>query len=140
MAEAFNNWDEIAAAMDKAAGQVVRKVAFDGEANIKAEITSQDLIDTGFMRNSVYVKTHKESTYGQGGSPPKGATLLPEIGSPPDDKTAYVVSGANYTWWLNYGTIYIAAYGFFEKGMERVKPGFDAAMAAINAAMKRAGR
>lgn len=140
MADTFNNWDEIAAAMDKATGQVVRKTALDGEANIKAEITSQDLVDTGFMRNSTYARTHNESTYGQGGSPPKGATLLPEIKAPKDDKTAYVASGADYTFWLNYGAHGRPGHGFFEKGMERTRAGFDAAMAAISAAMKRAGR
>lgn len=140
MAEAFNNWDEIAVAMDKAAGQVVRKTALDAEGQIKAEITSQDLIDTGFMRNSVYTKTNKESTYGQGGSPPKGATLLPEIEAPKNDKTAYVASGADYTWWMNYGAHGRPAHGFFEKGMNRVMAGFDAAMAAITKAMKQAGR
>jgi hypothetical protein len=134
MATAFNNWNKIALAVPQASGQAVRKVAFDGQANIQNQIRANDQVDTGFMVNGIYVVTSQESTY-QGGE-----DALPEVPKPPDDQTAYVASAAKYSAPQNYGTRYIAGRNFFETGIERTKAEFDAAMATIKDEMEQAAR
>jgi len=137
--EGFNNWSQIGQALKDAQGQVVRKTAFDVQGHIQAEIGNQHLVDTGFMKNAVYVVTSEESTYGQGAEPPKDAFLLEEIPGPGDDTTAYVAAGANYTIYQNNGTTTIPAHGFFETGMDQGRAGMDQAMELINQKMKEAG-
>lgn len=50
--------------VDGATKAAIRKIAFDIEAGTKAQITSNQQIDTGFMRNSVY--THTDQGVGGG--------------------------------------------------------------------------
>ena len=125
MAEGFNHWGQIANALPKVLSQVVRKTAFDGKANIQKRIQTNGQIDTGFMFGSVYVVTSEESTY-RGGE-----KALPEIGKPEDDQTAYVAVAAEYAAPQNYGTRYLPPRPFFEPGMDDTRPGFEAALSAI---------
>lgn len=125
MADDFNHWGNIADALHDAAKQVVVKVALDAQGNIQGQIRDKDLIDTGFMLGSVYTVTAEGSSY------TGGAKALPQVPEPEDDTTAYVAVGANYAGFLNGGTRYRPATPFFEPGMEATRPGFDAAMAAI---------
>jgi len=127
MAQSSNNWDKIARAIKPAAKAVVRKVAFDAEGQIKAQITANDQIDTGFMRNSVYVVTSEESTY------KGGENALSETVKPSNELEAYVAVAAEYAAYQNY-----LFQAFFEPGMERVRPGFNKAMQLIKAKMEEA--
>lgn len=128
----YNHFPSITEKLDKAISQVIRKTAFDGQGNIQRRIQANGQVDTGFMLNSVYVKTNESSTYGQSGvGPPKGASLNAEIAAPPDDKTAYIVGGASYTPFPNYGTVHQAAKPFWEPGIEDTRPGFEAAMSKL---------
>jgi HK97 gp10 family phage protein len=97
----FNHFGDIANAIPDIISKVVRKVAFD----VQSDAQSLAPRDTGFLANSIYVKTSKDSSYSQVGQPTsKDASLLPEMETPPDDQTAYVAVGANYGIYLEYGT------------------------------------
>lgn len=161
MAENYNNWSKIADAFDEAQSQVVRKVAFDLQGHMQKQIRANHQIDTGFMINSVYVRTFDDSTYGEGHitakkitkkmrkkaaasrsgltstfATPYGYYLLPEVEKPPDNKTAYVGVGAEYGWWQNYGTHSQPARPFLEPAIEIVRPGFDEALRRIDEKLK----
>lgn len=141
MAESFNHFGQIAEVLPEVLGQVVRKTAFDGLANCQSVIRANGQIDTGFMINSGYVRTYDESTYGQGtASPSKGAYLTPEVERPPDKLTAYFGFGANYSYWQNYGTRFMAARPFLEPGIELTRPGFEEALSKIEDKLKEVAR
>lgn len=117
-----NGFDDIAGKLDTVLSQIVRKTAFDGQANIQRHIQSNDQIDTGFLLNSVYVKTDAESSY------KGGENALPEVETPPDNKTAYIGVAASYAIYPNYGTRFQPARPFFEPGLEETRQGFEAAI------------
>lgn len=124
----FNLLPECPEALQKAVSQVVRKAAFD----IQAAAAANAPVDTGFLRSSIYVVTHSESTYGQGSdNPPSGATLLDPVDAPPDDRTAYVAVGANYGIYVEMGTANMAAQPYLLPAAEAVKPAYLAAMARL---------
>lgn len=133
----FNHFPQIAERVTKATSKIVRKVAFD----VQADAASLAPVDTGFLKNSIYVVTADKSTYGGGVSvaraPKAGkkgyvsrgqlkgfvkrkerqraqeAMLLSEVAGPPDDQTAYVAVGASYGIYLEYGTRYMPAQPYF---------------------------
>lgn len=122
---AFNHWKAIADALTPACVAVVKKTATDLQANIQARIRANGQIDTGFMLNSVYTVTSDGSTY-QGGS-----DALPQVGAPSSPTEAYVAVAAKYGIYQNYGTRFQPGRAFFEPGVEATRPGFDAAISAI---------
>ena len=132
----FNHWGSIANALPKATSQLVRKTAFDIVAGFQARAA----VDTGFMKNSAYVVTSQESTYGQVQPTRKGAYLLPEVERPPDDQTAYAAVGANYTIFVELGTVHAPAQPAFYPAVDAVKPSFEAALARIEDALKDAAK
>lgn len=132
MAESFNKFAQVAAALKTASGQVVRKTAFDLKANAQAQIRANGQIDTGFMVNGVYVVTSKESTYAG------GHDALPEVAKPTDDTSALVASAASYSAAQNYGTVHLPARPFWEPSIDKTKPGFEQAISAIEGKLKEA--
>lgn len=135
MPDAFNHFAQIAAAMDQALQQIPRKVALD----IVADYAAHAARDTGFMANSGYVVTDDSSTYGQGSAPTKaGAYLLPQVGAPGDKYTAIVAVGANYAIDVELGTVHMAAQPAFYPAIDRARPGLEAAVDAVKAAMDKA--
>lgn len=132
--ESFNHFPQIAEAFKPAIQQVVKKAAFD----VQAAAQSNAPVDTGFLRNSIYVKTSDSSTYGQGaGSPPKDSYLLPE-GEVPDDTTAYIAVGANYGIYPELGTRFMPAQPYLAPAVEQVRPKFEAAASALESAIREA--
>ena len=127
----FNNWAKVAAALKPACAEVVKETAFDCQDAIAAQISANGQIDTGFMYSSVYNVTADGSTYGQAQTPPGDSYLLPEVEAPPNDQEAYFAVGANYGIFQNYGTRFLPARPFFEPGVERVRPEFDAKVASL---------
>jgi len=112
MADSFNHFADIAVALPGALETVITKTAFDAQANIQAQIRANDQVDTGNMLNSVHVEDGE------------------------DDLTKYVVVGASYGWYQNYGTKFIAARPFFEPGLDATRPGFEAAISAVEQKFK----
>jgi len=136
MTEPFNNWAKLAEALPKVTSQVVRKTAFDVLAGWQSRVR----VDTGFEKNSGYVKTKTESTYGGAAPTSPGAYLLPEIEAPADDQTAYIGVGANYGLVEELGGAHHTANPAMAQSVEAARPGFDAGMAAVEQAMKEAAR
>jgi phage gpG-like protein len=160
--EDFNNWAKIAEAFDLAQSQVVRKTAFDWQANAQAQIRANHQIDTGFMTNSGYVVTSDSSSYAEklesittpstkptkSGRPRKlgkrasaikgrmNESMLPEIAVRPSDKEAYLAFAAAYAWWQNYGTTRIPARPFLEPSKDRTQASFDEALSRIEEKLK----
>jgi hypothetical protein len=127
MEEEFNNWNMIAGKFEKATSQVIRKTALDIVAGYQARCN----VDTGFMKNSAYVVTDKESTYGNATPTKKGAYLLPEVEKPEDGHTAYAAVGANYAYIEEFGGVTHPAHPAFVPAVEAVRPSFEAALSAI---------
>lgn len=149
----FNHFDKIADSLEPTLSKIIKKTAFD----IQAKAAQKAPVDTGFLRNSIYVVTDGTSTYGRGVQragklKTKGvitrrrlqahvrrldrqraqeAMLLPEMAPPPDGLTAYVAVGASYGIFLEFGTHRHAAKPYFYPAVEAVRPGLEAALSAV---------
>jgi len=126
MAEEFNHFPELAKQIHDAAVAIVKKAAFDVEAAAKGFAP----VRTGFLRNSIYVRTADDSDYGG------GADLLPEIEAPESDQEAWVAVGANYGIYLEFGTRFMAAQPYMVPGAEQVRGGFEQAMQALEDSLR----
>jgi HK97 gp10 family phage protein len=128
VADTFNHFPNIADNLPDVLSKVVRKVAFD----IQSDAQSLAPVDTGFLMNSIYVKTSKDSSYSQVGQPSKeGASLLPEVENPPDDQTAYVAVGANYGIYVEMGTVHMPAQPYLSPAVEAGQASLETAASAI---------
>lgn len=124
----FNHFDEVASALPDILSKVVRKTAFD----IQSDAQSLAPRDTGFLANSIYVKTSKDSTYSQVEQPTKkDASLIEEVDTPPDDQTAYVAVGANYGLYVELGTIHQAPQPYLTPAVEAGQEALEKAASAI---------
>lgn len=98
----FNRFDELRGQLRTAAGQIVRKTAFDIQRGYQQNARR----DTGAQVNSAYVVTNKTSTYplavakAQASNP--GVELLPQVPAP-DPFTAIVAVGVKYGLVNEYG-------------------------------------
>lgn len=129
----FNKFPYIAEALPDVLSKVVRKTAFE----IQSDAQSLAPRDTGFLANSIYVKTSKDSSYGQSGKPSKeGASLLQEVEAPPDDQTAYVAVGANYAIYVELGSRYAPAQPFLTPAVEAGQRSLEAAAEEIEGLLK----
>lgn len=130
MQKSFNNWDKIGKSIKPAAKQVVRKVAFD----IQAQAQVRAPVDTGFLKNSIYVVTSDSSSY------KGGANALPEIARPSIETEAAVAVGANYGIHVEYGTVHQPPQPYFRPAVEAVRPSFDKAMLLLKQKMEEAAK
>jgi hypothetical protein len=103
----FNHFATIADAFPQVCAQIVSKTAIDCQGNIQGFIRANGQIDTGFMLGSVHVEDG------------------------PNEQTKFVVCGAFYGIFQNYGTRYMPGKPFWEPGIEQTRPGFNAACAAL---------
>lgn len=112
----FDKIPEIIAAFHAACAEICKESAED----MARSYTESAPVDTGFLRSSVYVKTQKSSTYGQGlkGDGP----MLPEVEKPDNDVEADCAVAAQYGCYQEFGTRFMAAQPAFF-------PAFDVAQA-----------
>lgn len=98
------------ASMDSRTSLIVRKAAFDVERIAKLLVP----VDTGFLKNSIHtmVQTNSFHTFG-------GAIV------------AEVVAGAEYAGFVEHGTSRMAPQPYMQPALDRVSPGFLAALTAI---------
>lgn len=132
MSGEFSDWSEIAEVFGQATSQVVRKAAFD----IQAGYQTRCHVDTGFMKNSAYIVTSEDSSYGDCQQPQKGQELLPEVEKPDDDQTAYVAIGANYAIIEEFGGVHHPAHPALVPAVDAVRPSFEATMGKIEDKLK----
>jgi HK97 gp10 family phage protein len=125
--ENFNHFDELATQFQTAISQVVRKSAFD----IQAAAQSLAPVDTGNMKSSIYTKTIDGDQYPGGGSTSLVDNQVPGV----DETTAYVAVGASYGIYVEMGTTRMPAHPYLAPAVEQVRPGFEAAMGAIESKM-----
>lgn len=126
---------EIAAKIEETASKVVRKSAFDVQAAAQANAP----VDTGFLKNSIYVEMRDTSTYGQVQQPEGDQTLLPEVEKPENSTTAFVAVGANYGLFVEYGSAHGPAQPYLTPAVELYAPAFRAALNKILEAMDISG-
>lgn len=128
MSDSFNHFDDVASALPDILSKVVRKTAFE----IQSDAQSLAPRDTGFLANSIYVRTSKDSTYSQVEQPTKkDASLLQEVEAPPDDQTAYVAVGANYGLYVELGTIHQAPQPYLTPAVEAGQEALEKAASTI---------
>lgn len=127
----INKFSTLADAFPEIASKIVRKTALDAEAAIKNRIQGNGQVRTGNMLNGIYHNTSDRSTY------KAVQDALPELARPQDRFTAKVGAAAHYSLYQNYGTRYTPGRPFFEPGMADVQPGFEAAIAAFEDALRR---
>lgn len=136
MAESFDHFPEISSALYKTLSQAVRKVAFDLQANA-IEFAP---VDTGFLRNSIYVSTYGKSSYGAHGQTQAKLTnyqfayvQLPEVEMPDNDLTAIVAVAANYGIYVEFGTRFMRPQPFFFPAVRVAQVELDGALRVIEA-------
>ena len=100
--------------------KLVRTSALRVEAGAKLGA----VVDTGFMRASIYTVTHNESNYAESsadaqGKNPKGV-ILASASAPDDDLTAVVAVGAEYGIFVELGTTRMRAQPFLLPALEEV--------------------
>lgn len=125
-----NRLPEIRSVLTFEVDQAVRKAAFDLAAHAK------DLapVDTGALKNSIWVLTSKDSTYGEAlqaalARNPKAQAVSPPAVPPPG--TAYVGAGVHYAVYVEYGTRRMAARPFMRPAADAVGPGLAGALRGV---------
>jgi HK97 gp10 family phage protein len=122
--EDFNHFPEIRAKLVVAISQAVRKAAFDIQA--QAEVLAP--LQSGFLRNSIYVVTSDSSSYGDAQPMVAGQVVLPEVEAPSSPTEAIVAVGASYGIYQEYGTVHMPAHPYLLPALEAVQPTFLAVL------------
>lgn len=121
--EEFNHFSEFSEQLMEALGQVVRKAAFDVQAQAQANAP----VDTGNLRNSIYTKTSEGNTY-----PGTASTdLIADQAGEADKMTAWVGVAANYGIYQELGSTRTPAQPYLGPAVDSVQGSFESALAAI---------
>ncbi len=107
MATSFNHFADIAAALPLVLGEIVSETADEGRQNIQGFIVSNGQVLTGYMHDSVHVEDG------------------------PDALTKFIICGAPYGIYQNYGTRFMPGRPFWEPGIEQTRPGFEARLGTL---------
>lgn len=101
--------EEVSILLREATAEGLEAAAFEVEGEAKQNIVAMDLIDTGFMLNSVYAKGPFSSSYGPGGGGPPNRGAFPEA-SLAEELEALVAVAADYSIFVEakYGFLYQA--------------------------------
>ena len=107
MATGFNHFNQIADALPLALGEIVTESADEGRQNIQGFIVSNGQVLTGFMHDSTHVENG------------------------PNVQTKFIICGAPYGQFQNYGTRFMPGRPFWEPGIEQTRPGFESRLANL---------
>jgi HK97 gp10 family phage protein len=118
MTEEFNHFDDFFTFYDEAVRKTVKAAAFKIERGAKQRAP----VDTGFLRNSIYVKTETDSD-----NRVSGAEAFPEVDIP-EHNAAYIAVGARYGIFVEYGTSRMGAQPFFTPAIEAEREPFFKAL------------
>ena len=122
---------EMAEKLGEALDEAVKKASFDIQAAAQAVAP----VDTGFLKNSIYVVTDDKSTYGGIQEPTGGQEALPEV-EPPREHEAVVAVAANYGVYVEFGTVHTSARPYLTPAVALVEPQFLAALEKMEALME----
>ena len=122
---------ELAEKLETALDEVVKKAAFD----IQALAQMKTPVDTGFLKNSIYVRTPDESTYDDAQEPEPGQTLLPEVAAPHKHE-AVVAVGASYGVYVEFGSVHGPAQPYLTPAVAEVAPMLLLALEKLEALME----
>src|SRR5438034_3942566 len=103
----FNHFGTIADSLPMVLGEIVSETAIECKHNIQGFIISNGQVKTGHMHDSTHVEDG------------------------PDEQTKFVIVGASYGVFQNYGTRFFPGRPFFEPGIEQTRPGLEARLASI---------
>jgi HK97 gp10 family phage protein len=121
----FNHFGEIADRIKPACQWAVKQTA----DQIQAYAQQAAPVDTGFLRDHIYVSDWDGSDYGV-----MEPHTLPEV-KPADDTTAIVGCAADYSMYLEFGTRFMPAQPFFYSAVELASFFFEDELAKIEAAL-----
>jgi HK97 gp10 family phage protein len=115
MEEEFDHWDEVADEMDQKVNQLVRVTIFKAEARAKPLAR----VDTGDMRNELYVRTEDSSSR----TTSAGNDSFVEVPATPHNE-AWLVGGSGHTIYNEFGTSRMSAQPMIVPGIESVRHSF----------------
>lgn len=127
----FNHFPEIIAKLEEVTQQLVSKGTFDVEAAAKMRAA----VKTGFMRGAVYSETFNSTNYGAGGDG-GGHLEAPLNGDTEKGHVGWVVAGADYSIFVNDGTVHQAAHPFMEPAADEVWPSYEAAWMRLEESLR----
>lgn len=128
--EDFNHIPDVIAKLEEIAPRIVKKGAFD----VEAEAKSLAPVQYGFLRSAIYTETIDGSTYGSGivGE----GDLEPELnGDTEGGAVAWVVAGADYSIYQELGTVHMSAQPFMTPAADHVRPSYVAAWDKLQEAL-----
>lgn len=114
MSNGFNNWANIANAIEPACTEIVSSVARNGANDVRNQIQSNGQVRSGNMLKSVYASTPESTDYKT-----DVERSLPEV-KPETSTEAIIAVSADYAIYPNYGTIHQPPRPFFEPAMDHV--------------------
>jgi hypothetical protein len=120
MSDGFNNWAFLANALQIGAEKTVDNTAAAAEVNIQRQIEANGQVVTGEMRDGIYHKSQRGSTY------QSSEHSLDEIPAPSDPLEVDVAAAVSYSVFNELGTKFRAGKPFFIPGMENTRKDFDA--------------
>lgn len=141
----FNNLPLVVTLLPKVANQLVRKGAFDVQAQAQANAPVQ----TGYLKNSIYTLTdHGESTYdvaktaAEATEDAEGRAFLDQVEkpiAPVGGARAVVAVGANYGVFVEEGTSHATAQPYLQPAVDQVKPAYEAAASKVEERLRAFG-
>lgn len=131
----YNKLPEIGPEVERRVATIIAKAAFDVQAG--AQILAP--VDTGALKNSIYVSTSRDSTYRRAvqealKANPK-AEIVDEV-RPSAPLQVIVGAAVRYAPYVEFGTRRMAARPYLRPAVDRVKDAFFQALAAV---LRRAG-
>jgi HK97 gp10 family phage protein len=110
----YNKLPAVGGVIEEAANRAIVQCCENIAATARGTVVER----SGFLKSSIYVYTRKGSTYGIDAiEPPGDSYMLPEVEAPPP-MTGYVAVAANYGWFVEFGTRYMAAQPFLIPSFE----------------------
>ncbi len=131
----FDDLPIVAERLHAAAAKLVKTAAFNVEARAKGNAA----VDTGAMRAAIYTVTRDGSGYA--GAAADAASVNPhaemqsEEPQPAKDTSAVVHAGMNYSVYVEYGTVHMAAQPFMAPAAAAEQPNLQQALRKLAAEM-----
>ncbi len=124
----FDDLPIVAERLHGAAAKLVKTAAFNVEARAKGNAA----VDTGAMRAAIYTVTREGSGYAAAAASAASASINAEMQSeeprPEKDTSAVVHAGMNYSVYVEYGTVKMAAQPFMAPAAAAEEPNLQQAL------------